>query len=382
MKKVVIISEALGGGVRKHILDLLLNLDKSKYKIYFIYNLDRADNLMKDSIKELGKIGIDLVEIKHMKREINLKSDLKAFKEVYKNLKNIKPDIVHCHSSKAGAIGRIVGKIIGIKNIYYTPHAYVMQNPNISNKKKVVYSIIEKYLSKIFTTKNINVSYGEREFAIKNRIDKSSKFLVVYNGIDETTEIYDTKNLKKELRIEEDDIVVGITARMDEQKDPFTFIKIADNIVKSNKKFKFIYVGDGIYKDEVSKYVINNNLQDNIKLLGFRSDIEKLLQVFDCYLITSLYEGMPYSLIEALKCKLPIIATNTIGNNEIVKDCFNGFLFEVKNHEEGSNKILELTRDKALMDRMSENSYKIFKEKFTLEKMIKDIELIYDDAKI
>ena len=378
-KKVAIITEACGGGVRKHVLDLLNNLNQEKYDLYFLYSLNRADETMKSEINNLRDNGINLIELKELYREISVKNDTKAYKELYQALKSIKPDVVHCHSSKAGALGRVVAKAIGVKQIYYTPHAYIMQNPNVSSKKKVVYSIIEKSLSKMFTTKNINVSYGEKQFAVDNKIDKEDKFVVIYNGIDDEQVVSDSDKLKKELGINEDDIVVGVTARLDEQKDPYTFVKVANEVLKTNKNVKFIYIGDGEYKSDIQNYINEQNISENVKLLGFRSDADKILQMFDVYMITSLYEGMPYSLIEALRCKLPIIATDTIGNNEVAINGKNGKLFKIRDCHQGSKKVLELVNDKDLINTMGDNSYKLFKEKFTLETMIRNTESLYDN---
>jgi UDP-N-acetylglucosamine:LPS N-acetylglucosamine transferase len=114
MKKILYISECMGGGVRKHIIDLLKNIDKQRYKIYFMYSSIRADDVFKEEIKRLSK-NIELIENNYMIREVSLKNDLKAFNQIKKLIKKIKPDIVHCHSSKAGALGRLAAKIMGVK---------------------------------------------------------------------------------------------------------------------------------------------------------------------------------------------------------------------------------------------------------------------------
>jgi glycosyltransferase involved in cell wall biosynthesis len=366
----------MGGGVRKHIIDLLKNIDKQRYKIYFMYSSIRADDVFKEEIKRLSK-NIELIENNYMIREVSLKNDLKAFNQIKKLIKKIKPDIVHCHSSKAGALGRLAAKIMGVKKIYYTPHAYIMQNQNIGNKKKFVFSTIEKILSKCCTTKTFNVSQGEKQFAITNKIDREDKFEVIYNGIDDNDVEVNGRELKKELGLKEDDIIIGVAARLDEQKDPWTFYNIAKEIIRQYNHVKFIYIGDGIYKKEIEEDIVNNKLEDNVILIGFRNDVERLLKIFDIYLITSLYEGMPYSLIEALKARLPIVATNTTGNNEIVIDKYNGLLFEVGNVEEGKDKLKSLLEGKYDLIKMGENSYKLFKEKFILRKMINQLEDIY-----
>lgn len=378
MKKILYICEAMGGGVRKHIIDLIKNIDKSKYDIYLMYSINRADDVFKDKLEELAKT-VNLIENNFMVREINLIKDIKAFVRIKKIIQQIRPDIVHCHSSKAGALGRIVAKICGVKKIYYTPHGYIMQYQNINKYKKFLFKIIELLLSKYFTTKTLNVSNGEKRIATYNKIDKENKFKVIYNGIDNIHVTANKNKLKKELGLKEDDFIIGVAARLVKEKDPWTFFNIAKIITTKYDNVKFIYIGDGIYKKDIEKEILYNHLQDKILLLGFRNDVDDLLKIFDIYLMTSLHEGMPYSLIEALRAKLPIVATNTTGNNEVCIDGYNGLLFEVKNVNEGVKKIETLLNNKDMLVDFGEKSYNLFKEKYTIDRMIAEIEKVYEE---
>lgn len=378
-KKLVIISEALGGGVRRHIVDLLENLNKNKFEIYFIYNLDRADTIIKDKLKNMRLLGINLIEIEGFNREIG-KNDIRAIKSIYNELKTIKPDIVHCHSSKAGALGRISAKIIGVKKIYYTPHAYYFQNPDSSNLKKKIYATIESLLSRYFTTKTINVSLGEKQIALSYNLDKERKFHVIYNGI----ELYKNYNseiklkLSKEFNIYKDDVIIGVIARLNGQKDPDTFIDIAKKVTEKYDNVKFIYVGDGSLYNKIKYRINNENLSEKVILTGFRNDTEDILEIFDIFLTTALYEGMPYALIEALRAKLPIIATNTIGNNEIVSHDINGYLIDTKDSESGLKYIEHLLNNEDMIQKLGNKSFEEYNEKFTIKDMIEKYEALYE----
>lgn len=376
-KKIVLISEALGGGVRRHIIDLLENLDKNKFEIYFMYNLDRADSIISEKIINNEINDVKLIEIKNFNREIGIK-DIKAYISIYKELKKIKPDIVHCHSSKAGVLGRLAAKILGVKSIYYTPHAYYFQNPNSSKVSKKIYLYIESILSKFFTTKTINVSYGERDIALKYNLDKLDKFCVIYNGIKEIDEIsLDKKKLLvNEFNIKDDDIVVGVIARLNHQKDPHSFIDIAKEITSKNNKVKFIYVGDGELYEEINLRVNNENIK-NIILTGFRSDTDDILSIFDIFLTTALYEGMPYALIEACRAKLPIVATDIEGNREVVRDGYNGYLYNTDCIQSIAKLVMNIVESDEKYINFSKKSLQQYEEKFKLYSMIQNYENLY-----
>nr|WP_303213106.1 glycosyltransferase family 4 protein [uncultured Romboutsia sp.] len=378
-KKIVIMSEALGGGVRRHIIDLIENLSKDKFEIYFMYNLDRADDIIKKQIDYMREVGIKLIEIEGFNRKISV-NDIKAFISIYKELKKINPDIVHCHSSKAGAIGRVAAKLLGVKSIYYTPHAYYFQNPNSSNLKKRIYAIIESILSKGFTTKTINVSKGEKEIALSYKLDKEDKFCVIYNGIEDYKSVDKELNIKlrKEFNINPNDIVIGVIARLNEQKDPDTFVDIAKAVLEKYDNVKFLYVGDGDLFRHINERLSCEGLNKNIILTGFRKDTDEILNIFDIFLTTALYEGMPYALIEALRAKLPIVATNTTGNNEVVDNGINGYLINIQDSYDGFNKIDYLIKNRSKIDKLALESHRKYSMEFTLDNMILEYETLYN----
>lgn len=375
-KKIVIISEALGGGVRRHLIDLIENLNKQEFEIYFIYNLDRADVLIKEKIPYFRTMGVKLIEIEGFNRKIGI-NDIKAFKNIYKELKKINPDIVHCHSSKAGVLGRVAGKLLGVELIYYTPHAYYFQNPNSSRIKKKIYSYIESFLSKYFTTKTINVSQGEKNIALSYKVDKEDKFYVIYNGIEEADFYRNDMELREEFNIEKSDIVIGVIARLNEQKDPNTFLDIAKKVLNQHENVKFMYVGEGELYSQINDRIENENLSGKLILTGFRRDTDDILSIFDIFLTTALYEGMPYALIEALRAKLPIVATDTIGNNEVVVDKLNGYLMDIKDSCEGFEVINYLIENKNIITKLGNESFRKYSNDFTIEHMMLEYDQLY-----
>ncbi|WP_160674492.1 glycosyltransferase family 4 protein [Clostridium sp. C8-1-8] len=373
--KLLYISEATSGGVRKNVLDLINNIDKDKFEVHFIYSDIRADDIFIDNIKVLSK-NISTYNVK-MVRNLNFFEDIKSFLKINNIVRKVKPDIVHCHSSKAGGIGRLIAYINRVPKIIYTPHAYVIQNPNIGNLKRNIFYIIEKLLARLTTT-TINVSNGEKQFAVQSKLIEKQKSKVIYNGIENIiSDIGNIHSKRNELGLSREDFIVGVASRLEVQKDPFTFIKIAIKVCNHMPNVKFIYVGDGELSLDIRKILKQNNMEDRIKLLGFRDDISEIISVFDIYMITSLYEGLPYSLVEAIACGKPILATNVIGNNEIVIEGVNGELFEKGNIEQGFHKLVGMITDQEKLTRYSEESLKMYSSKFTIDNMIQNVELVY-----
>lgn len=367
--KVLIISEALGGGVRRHLVDLLSGIDTSKFDVFMVYGPHRADNIFINSIGDLKEKGIQFFEVDSLINKISLKNDFRCIKELIKIIREVKPDIVHCHSSKAGALGRIAAKRCKVNKVFYTPHAYVFQNPKLSAMKKNIYYRIEKILGKM-STKNLHVSFGEEKLALNAKVIPREKSITIYNGIADV--IYKRKKESK-------DIIIGTVGRMDHQKNPWEFIGIANSIVRNMDNVKFIYVGAGEYFDEISSYIKKERLEDKIILKGFSSNPIKEMEKFDMFISTSLYEGLPYSLIEAMSCGLPIIATNIEGHDEIVLDEINGYLYELNNINLANQIIENLIKDKNKLEEMSTESYNLYKEKFNLNDMVQSIMHTYEN---
>ena len=375
--KLVIISETLMDGVGKHIADLMLNLDKTKYEIHVIHSTKRTDvNFIK--AKESLKGQVDFYEIDDFVRKINITKDIKSYFKIKKMIKQIKPGIVHCHSSKAGVIGRLVSCRVKVNRCYYTPHGYAAANTNFSNKKRNIYQLIEKFLAKYFTTMTINVSCGEKQFALDNKIIDDNKSKVIYNGISKICEI--TKfadELKQEIGLNNEDVIIGYVARIDEGKNPYEFINIAKQVISKNTNVKFIWIGDGRLKQSTQQYINHNGLQDKVLLLGFKQNIIDYLNIMDIYLTTSLYEGLPYTLVEASRASLPIVASNVIGNNEVVESEFNGYLYNSQDVDEAVSKLELLIKNEQLRKELGDNGYELFLKDFTIEKMIKAHEEVY-----
>lgn len=369
--RIVYIVESMLGGIRRHVIDIIENLDPEKYEIYLIYSDRRADKAFFEEKTELEKHA-ELILCNEMQRELGL-HDFTAYKALVKHIRILAPDIVHCHSSKAGIVGRMAAKRCGVKKNIYTPHAYAFETPELSKLKRKIYIWAERFLSRHATTMTINVSKGEMQEALRNKLNREDKFTLIYNGIPDI-KIPSKAELRKRLGLEENGYCVGVTARCAKQKDPMTFLKIAEQVIQSRSDVKFVYIGDGEMMEEMKAFVNSHGLQDKILLLGFRSDAGEVVGAFDIYLSTALYEGMPYSMIEAMRAGVPIIATDVVGNRELVIAGENGQLFDVGNVEEAKDLILKQIDNKKIDSQSVCMSYE---KKYMLKNMVFELRRAY-----
>jgi len=308
--KVVHVIEALGGGVYTYFKDLSFYFGNpetsNKLDTTIIYSGNRKE-IDSKKIKTEFSGGISLVEVDMVKKLSPLK-DFKSTLKLYKELKKINPDIIHLHSSKAGVLGRIaVFFLFKKKKVFYTPHGYSFLRTDISKFNKTLFWLIEKGFQLIFG--GTTIACGDTEFEISKKIGKS---LLVRNGInieEIRNTIFENKNSK---------LTIGIVARITFARNPELFNEIA----LKNPNINFVWIGDGDMREYITA--------KNIRITGWMLDrvaVLKELNNIDIYIQTSLWEGLPIAVLEAMAMEKPVIATNIIGNKDIVIHNETGFLF-------------------------------------------------------
>lgn len=377
-KRVLIVQEAMGGCGR-NVVDIVNGIDHAKFEVTVAYGTDRIDEYYRNAIPEMEKYAT-LIPVPELIRDISLRDDFKAWLRIRKLIRQFKPDILHCHSSKAGIIGRAATIGNRVPKVFYTPHAYAFQAWEFSQSKKRLFILLERTFSRIFTTQTFNVSTGERDIALQHRIDKPEKLKVVYNGIpdialpsrEEALRTLGLSNLPQHA------IIIGSTVRLAQQKDPMTFVRIAQTIVEHNPLAHFVCVGNGDLHDTVARFVADNGLANNVHLLGYRDDAERIVTAFDVYLLTSLYEGLPYSLVEALRAGVPIVATNVTGSNEVVQPGVNGYLFKVGDVDDGVHQVERIIDERSRHGKFCHDTIRYtYLDKFTSGCMLDSVQQSY-----
>lgn len=247
-------------------------------------------------------------------------------------------------------MGRVAGRICGQQNkIIYTTHGISFLRKDISNLKLKLYVLFEK-IGKFCGGKIIACSKSEAEFIKLKGIDCE----YINNGVKVTGNFI--KLLKNDGTVKI--ITVG---RITTQKNPELFNKIAENFIE-NKKIKFIWVGDGEKREVLSS--------SNIEITGWlnQKEVKEKLQEADIYLSTSSWEGLSLAVLQAMEYKLPLVLSDCVGNIDLVKENYNGYIF--KNSDEAVKEIESLLQDKELIKKFGENSCELLKKEFDISKMI------------
>jgi len=343
------------GGGPQH-LDLLINNLTKEYIIYLACPNDRPYYYnWKNNINVK-----DIFILPHRKFSVvKLLCLLKYIKEK-------KIEIIHSHGKGAGIYSRLIKLFYPKIMLIHTYHGIHLQTYN--SLKKFLYIIMERLLYYL-TDFLINVSNGEKEVCISNKLipRNSNKNIVIYNAVNKLNKINDAK-IKLYL---DNKFVITTISRFDYQKNMQQAYKIAEYF-KNDKNIIFLWIGDGEDKEALEKLANNNNV--NIFFTGFTRDIELYLSATDLYLSTSRWEGLPIALIEALSLGIPIIASNVVGNREVVLHGKTGYLF--KNVEKAIKFINLLKNNVDLYKTFSYNALEFFTN-FNIQQMIEKLEKIY-----
>jgi len=267
-------------------------------------------------VKKIEDLGVKVHIIRNFVREINPIKDLAAYIEIKELLKKNKYDVVHCHSSKAGILGRIAAKKTKIKKVIYTIHGWWGITQYKGFRRKVALSI-EKHMSKM-THKLVFVCNKDKDFAMKYKIGRSTQHMVISNKI--TVPRYQTGKLRSILGVPETTKIVGNVARLSPPKNPIRFVEVSKRIVDTLKEVMFVWIGDGELKQKAEELSESLGINERTRFIGFHENGAELMADFDCLLMTSDDEGLPITVLEAVAQGIPVVSTDVGGVKEILSD--------------------------------------------------------------
>lgn len=345
----------------------------------FKYSKDKVENILVCSQNydyEKFKRLADRVIVLKMAHDIQPSSDIKVERTLRRIIKQLKPDIVYAHSSKAGAFARIAD--LGLNNkVIYNPHGWAF-NMQQSAKKKEMCKWVEK-ISAHFCDKIVCISDAEKESALREKICKSSKLQVIYNGID-LEEIEKTTPMSRDqLGIPKDAFVVGMVGRLSKQKAPDTFVKAAKLIKEKIPNAFFLMVGDGELRDQVESLSNQYDLGSSFLITGWVDNPAAYMKIMNVGMLLSRWEGFGLVLPEYMACGIPIVATNVDAIPNIVKDGVNGMLVDKDDYHKAADAVDRLFKQPDLKSSLVKVESNIVKTKFDGKRVAQNSEQLYKE---
>lgn len=309
------------------------------------------------------------------------KNNLKAYKELKKIIKEGDYSIIHCHTPVASALTRLAAKKArknGTK-VFCTAHGFHFYK-GAPTKNWVIFYPVEKYLSK-YTDTLITINEEDYEFA-KKKLNAKRIAHTHGVGVDPNRFSFDMSDgdrnlIRSKFNIGELDFLMMYTAELNDNKNQQMLIDAMKILVKKYPNIKLLLVGDGVLKEKFEKEIEENFLQNNILLLGYRTDIPELLKIADLYVATSKREGLPVNIIEAMISGLPLVVTNSRGQRELVEDGKNGYVVEIGDVDTLVKRIISIYSDIRIREQVVSNA-KDGVNKYLIDNVMKEMKEIYD----
>ncbi len=358
-----IVSSLEVGGLEIMVLNLLRKINRERYEPS-ICTFQTGGDLKKEF--ELMEIPIFIAERKEG-------WDFRLPFKLSKLLTKEKIDLIHTHNAVPWLYGGIAAKILNSKLLFHTEHANLYPE-----KKKLI--LAEKYLSNITNEIIADVKkvadYLEKEEGIC-----PNKIKVIFNGVDvgkyESVKI-NTISKKRELGINEDNLIIGIVARLNKVKDHNNLLNAFRIVSQSIDEAKLLIIGDGELKQELINYSNKIGIDKKVIFLGNRRDIPELLKILDVFVLSSISEGLPLTILEAMAAGVPVIATNVGGNKEVVLHEETGLLVPERDSKELADAINIVLKNKEKANLFSINGLIRVKQYFSLDQMVKKYERLYE----
>lgn len=335
-----------------------------------------------NSLHILKEYDVEPLLVPEMKREPNLKSDRLALKKIKTIIQEFKPDIVHTHASKAGAIGRKAAFSCNVPVVVHTFHGHVFHS-YFGKVKTTLFKNIERYLAKkssgIIAISNLQ----KKELCEEHKITSMEKMEVIPLGFDLKKFQHNYTGKRKSTRlkyeISDDCIALCIIGRLAPVKDHFFFLDVIEELSKkTERKIKIFIVGDGELKSEIENRVTQLQTQGiNIVMTSWIFDIASFNAGMDIMCLTSKNEGTPVSLIEAQASNLPVISTDVGGVSDIVAENETGFIISRKDKRDFVEKLKILVEQDEIRHKMKSKGWEHVHLKFSYKRLATDMESYY-----
>ena len=341
------------GGASVHLLDLAEGVQRLGHEVTILVG---GNGLVVDRARERG---LNCMPLDHMVREISPLKDLLGFFELKRRLKALAPDVVHVHSAKAGILGRLAARSLKLP-VIYTAHGWPFTE-GVSERSRKLYTTIERVMAG-FTQRIITVSDYDRSIAIAASVGSGERIVTIHNGIPELG-----PELKKP-SCDHDVVRLIMVARFEDPKNHRALLDALHEL--EHQGWHLELVGDGPNLEAMKSHALALELADRVSFMGALDNVPERLARSDVLLLVSRWEGLPLTILEAMRAGLPVIASDVGGVKEAVSEGETGFLAPRDDSDTLKERIADLLRSAALRGRMGNAGRLRYEREFTFKLML------------
>lgn len=343
------------GGVEGHICTLIKLLKNSDITFKIICH---------KKIKEQFESRLHGFDVEIIPIYLWPRPSLKSYINLIKTIREISPDILHCHLYSATRLGALAAKIAGVKHIIETIHIEEVWRTGI---KKYLFFTIDTIIGRLFVDHYIAVSKAVSVFYQTNKAIPEDKITVIHN----TTPHEGVKLYPKQFSFR-----IGFLGRLVEQKGVDVLIKAVHFLLEQDRSYQLIIGGSGPLESQLKKIVVDLDIKEKVIFVGNVSDKNSFFKMIDIFVLPSRFEGFPLVLLEAGMYQMPVVATNVSGNPEIIRHGETGLLVEKDNPKELSSALLQY-KDEELRERMSKNLQRLVLAEFSQDHYTEKMKTFY-----
>lgn len=349
------------GGAQIHVRDFSRFMKESGHSVHVLVGNSGAFT------EDLDTIGVPWTRIHNLERSLNPFKDGAVVREIKQRLRELTPDLVSSHGSKAGFAARLAARSLGIKNIF-TAHGWAFTD-GVPFFPRFLYLWAEKWLASK-ADRIVTVSQNDYDLALKGGVSRPPQMIRIHNGLPFLP--------RPEPRMPEKPFRWISVARFQDQKDHETLFAALSGL--SGHDWSLELIGDGPLEEKFRSLALKIGLEDRISFLGQRKDVAQRLECADGFLLISHWEGFPRSIIEAMRASLPVIASDVGGVRESVTDGQTGFLVARRDVHGLVSQMKKLMDDTALARRLGSRGREVYEARFTFQVMFEKTLDVYREV--
>lgn len=372
------ITRLIVGGAQENTMYTAALLDPARYRVAVLSGPQTGPE--GSLIEEVRARGVSLTILPTLLRQISPLNDLRALIALTRLMRRERFTIVHTHSSKAGILGRIAAKLAGVPRIVHTVHGWSFHE-HMSPAVRWTYILLERFTAR-FTDALIVVARPDIEKGLRAGIGKPEQYHLIRSAIpldefDPAT--VDRAAARHALGLPLDAPVLGNVGRFSAQKNPLDWVRVAGQVARQVPGCRFLLVGDGPLRADVEAALAAEGLADRTVLTGLRRDVPQLLAAMDAFLLTSLWEGLPRVIPQALAMRIPVVANRADGVAEAIVHGETGFLCDPGNLEQAAAYCVQLLTQPGLRDEVGARGREFALREFDVRQMVAQIAALYEE---